>query len=82
MVREQLEQILVRSKVDFGAAAIGFNDLGGAAVGRQEHPTDLVILDTLNKIAVTQGACFRLRATGTAEESGGDHDDRQHQQGT
>ena len=81
MFRQETEQFLVGSQIHIGTTAIVFDDLGGATVGRDDHTTDLVVLNGFNKIAVPHGADFRLRAGSAPDECGGDHHDRENQQG-
>ena len=53
-----------------GTAAIVFDDLGGATVGRDDHTTDLVVLNGFNKLAVPHGADLGLAATAAPMNAG------------
>ena len=81
VIGEQLQKIFIRSEVHLGTTAVGLHDLSGAAIRRQQHSADLILLNTLHKIAVPQRASLRLRTAATSEESRSNHNDRQHQQG-
>ena len=81
VVGEQLEQILIGSEIHLGPTTVVLHDLSCTAIRRQQHPADLILLNTLHKIAVPQRASLRLRTAATSKESRSDHNDRQHQQG-
>ena len=75
---EQPEQFLVRCEVDFGTPSVVLDHLGSPAIRRDQHPADLILLDGLDKVAVTQGAS-RCRRVGTIQEGRPDNDHNHHE---
>ena len=79
VVGEQLEQVLVGGQVDHGALTVVLHHLGGAAVGGDQHPGDLVGLHGLDEVAVAEGAGGPGRI-GTLQEGGAHRDHHDHQE--
>ncbi|CAI8156761.1 MAG: Uncharacterised protein [Synechococcus sp. CC9902] len=77
---QQTQQLLVRSEVDLSSAAIVLHHLSGATVRRDQHTTDLVVLNRFNEVAVAHGSRFLLGVS-TVEERWSNYHNRQHQQG-
>ena len=80
VVREDFEEVLVGGEVHHGPLAIVLHHLGGAAVGGDQHPRDLVRLNGLNEIAVADGSGGSCRI-GAFQEGGSQGDEDDHQQG-
>jgi len=73
VIREHLEQILVWSQIHFRSTAISCHNLCCSAIGREQNSTDLILLNLLNEIAVTE-VLSRRRGIWTVKESRSDHD--------
>ena len=79
VIRQQLEQILVWSKVDLSAAPVVLDNHSRAPIWGNGDAADLVFLNSLNKIAVAQSASSGC-GVGTIKEGSAHRDDHDHKQ--
>jgi hypothetical protein len=76
VIRQHLQQILVRSEVHLRTTTIGLNNLSGSTVGRQQNSADLIFLNGFHKVAVPQRASCRCRVWTVKERR--THNDHYH----
>jgi hypothetical protein len=61
VIRQHLQKVLIGSKIHLGTTTVGLHNLSCSTIRGEQHATDLILLNRLNKIAISQRASSRCR---------------------